>query len=139
MSFWIFKKKKKITPVKQMNPKQWWIDDVSQRVCAPIDHPEVGLDKLKWPDCDHFHIAIDKEVYDKLQKENQELKRKLDLAIEALEFYGDSSNYESHDISRADGLPCYDILCFDFDRNVRGKHLAGKRARKALKEIKGEQ
>ena len=72
-----------------------------------------------------------------LQKENQELKRKLDLAVEALEKYGKFENliqirnghvtHTRHDDDIETINDCGYIL------KLKGKH-----ARKALKEIKGE-
>ncbi len=52
---------------------------------------------------------------------------------EALEFYADLETYGSDDASRSTGNKCFDVVCFDFSRNLkRGKDYAGKRAREAL-------
>ena len=40
--------------------KVWWIDDISERVCAPVDHPEVGLEKMPWPDNEKVILAVPK-------------------------------------------------------------------------------
>ena len=75
----------------------------------------------------HEKTLCDCEVIDllnKLQKENQELKRKLDLAVGALEYYAETENWcetgyeDSRSKTEGDG---------------------GKHARQALKEIKGEE
>ena len=71
-----------------------------------------------------------------LEKENQELKRKLakaeqqlDLAVEALEFYG----WESEaNISYNDG----EVIEFFEEEQHSGFNFIGERARQALKQIK---
>lgn len=66
-----------------------------------------------------------------------ELKEKVRKLREALEFYADTENYDSADISRATGNKVYDILLFDFTRNLKvKKDYAGKRAREALEATK---
>lgn len=66
------KEKVKFTP---KQPLEWWIDDLSHRVCALIDHPELGLDTLPWPDSDKVYIAIDKTEYTKVLEEAKKLLR----------------------------------------------------------------
>lgn len=46
-------------------PYMWWVDDVTNRICAPIDHPHVGIDSMDWPDNEKVYIAIDKEYHDR--------------------------------------------------------------------------
>ena len=58
-----------------------------------------------------------------LQKENQELKRKLDLAVRALEYYAETENW-------------YETGYEDSRSKTEGD--GGKHARQALKEIKDE-
>lgn len=53
----------------------------------------------------------------------------------ALEFYANPEAYGSNDKSRSTGNECYDIVCFDFDRNFKPRQdYAGARARTALSE-----
>ena len=69
--FSIFKKKKEPVRFIAKTPLTWWIDDVECRVCALVDHPTLGLDKLPWPDCDKVYLAVDKTAYDKIEQENK--------------------------------------------------------------------
>lgn len=75
-------------------------------------------------------------AFKKLQAENQELKRKLDLAVEALGFYGDSVNWLN---TVASGFHCENakICAADLSNGVLEYdcEVGGKRARKTLREI----
>lgn len=56
---------------------------------------------------------------------------------DAVKFYADKETYGSNDASRTDGGECFDVVCFDFDRNLEpGKHFAGKLAREALEKAR---
>ena len=46
---------------KPERPLRFWIDDLTGRTCAVIDHPVYGLDKLPWPDNEKAIIVIDEE------------------------------------------------------------------------------
>lgn len=62
--FSFFKKKKiKFDPKK---PLIWWVDGLSHRVCGLVDGPELGFDKMPWPDCDTVYLAVDKRYVDSL-------------------------------------------------------------------------
>ncbi len=54
----------------------------------------------------------------------------------ATEFYADVDNWESRDRSRTTGNKCFDIMLFDFDRELNPKQdYAGKTARAALLDV----
>jgi hypothetical protein len=83
--FSIFKKKKEPVRFIAKEPLTWWIDDVECRVCALVDHPTLGLDKLPWPDCDKVYLAVDKTAYDKLEQENKMMRDEIKLYKECLD------------------------------------------------------
>ena len=79
-----------------------------------------------------FVLDPDAKSRGDLEKQNQELKRKLGLAVEALEFY---KNTNSHLI------PPEDLVTGFKGMSAKSpvEHDKGQRARQALKEIKDEQ
>jgi hypothetical protein len=79
--FSIFKKKKEPVRFIAKTPLTWWIDDVECRVCALVDHPTLGLDKLPWPDCDKVYLAVDKTAYDKIEQENKMMQECIEFVI----------------------------------------------------------
>jgi hypothetical protein len=84
--FSIFKKKKEPVRFIAKTPLTWWIDDVECRVCALVDHPTLGLDKLPWPDCEKVYLAIDKTAYDELEQENKMMRECIDEIKPQLEW-----------------------------------------------------
>jgi len=38
--------------------EKWWIDDITQRICAPVLHPEFGLEDMSWPDSEKVIIVV---------------------------------------------------------------------------------
>ena len=48
---------------KMEKPYEWWVDDLTHRVCAPLHHPIVGIKDMPWPDNEKVYIAIDKEYH----------------------------------------------------------------------------
>ena len=66
-------------------------------------------------------ICLDRR---ELLEENRDLKRKLDLAVEALEYYAETENWHETGYE---------------DSRSKTEGDGGKHARKLLKEIKGEQ
>lgn len=75
-----------------------------------------------------------RELESQLQTKDALIKK----LIECVEFYAEFENYGANDISRTDGKPCHNIILYDFDRNINGKHYGGKKARQILKRIGGE-
>lgn len=73
-----------------------------------------------------------------LQSKVKALETKLNDAEQTLEFYANLKSYESQDNSRSTGDQVYDIILYDFSRNLSDrKDYAGKRARECLARIKG--
>jgi hypothetical protein len=50
-------------------PREWWVDDLTSRVCAPWNHETLGVQTMKWPDSDKVIHVIEKSAYDALKKE----------------------------------------------------------------------
>jgi len=79
-----------------------------------------------------------KEIAERDGKDYSDVVRKLKIAVEALKFYANKENYESNDINRNTNNKVYDIVLFDFDRNLEPKKdFAGSKARQAIKQIEG--
>lgn len=60
-------------------------------MCGLVDHPQVGLDGMPWPDNEKVYIAIDKREYDRLAKEKEKLywktrtqAKELDILTESI-------------------------------------------------------
>ena len=110
---------------------------ISERLLTSSNYEQV--DEVEWD------IQKLVKIHNKTEEENQELKRKLDLAVEALEFYKKEESWNSHGYDGQAAMIEGSDLC---DNNTEGKPYfveyifderpGGKRARKALKEIKGE-
>lgn len=70
------------------------------------------------------------DLLDLSKKELSDLRAFAEKAKEVIGFYGGKENYECEDISRTTGNKVFDILTFDFDRNLEPKKdYAGRRAR----------
>jgi ribosomal 50S subunit-associated protein YjgA (DUF615 family) len=81
-------------------------------------------------DTETFKAFIDE--FKKLQEENKELKRKLEILREALVFYADKSNWQKDDYNHW----IFDSYTNDDEYEIyRFKYCGGKRARQALKEL----
>lgn len=52
-----------------VKPRQFWIDDITQRICAPWYHPELGVHTLYWPDNEKVFHVIELEPTLQLMKE----------------------------------------------------------------------
>jgi hypothetical protein len=67
---------------------------------------------------------------------NKELEHRLEMAIETLEFYGNIDSWYQDDMDIFD----YTILPSDVEQKIHPKtgnsHIAGKRARQALEQLK---
>lgn len=47
----------------ESKPREWWIDDVTERSCAPWDHPTLGIETMKWPDNERVIHVIEHSAY----------------------------------------------------------------------------
>lgn len=76
----LFSKKEKVK-WKPQEPFTWWIDDLSHSVCALMDDPERGFNKIQWPDDEYVYIAIDKSFHDKKVAELENRIKELETSL----------------------------------------------------------
>jgi hypothetical protein len=139
--FGLFKKQKERQPFKANRPFVWWIDDLEHRVCALIDDPDYGLDKVPWPDCEKVYLAIDKEFHDQEIKSKDQTIKQLEDALrdmgEALEFYGKWSSYSQGANFDSNGRYIINSDASYVDDNPPFRscvYAGGKRARETLQK-----
>lgn len=83
-----------------------------------------------------YHRAMINSVLAGHNSATNRLLPLLQKAVEMATFYADKENYESRDKSLTTGNKVYDIILFDFDRNLeKKKDYAGKKAREFLAEL----
>lgn len=90
-----------------VKPRQWWIDDITERVCAPLNDTKVGIKTLKWPDSEKVIIAIELEPTLQLMKEMGEVFEK--LGVRGCEYFNSSDYpdpYGLHIKHRKDCIRC---------------------------------
>lgn len=92
--------------------------------------------KLKCVSCyDYYNRRFHAEtVSGKLvnSKKLKEVQKKLDIAIDALEFYGNIDNWNSDETFAVDD----DFEMFEVDDDGNSENLGGKHARETLKQVK---
>lgn len=49
-------------------PREWWIDDLTQRVCAPWNDPALGIGTMKWPDSEKVIRVVEHSAYERMRK-----------------------------------------------------------------------
>lgn len=77
-----------------------------------------------------------RQGYQDANIDKSKLQNQLADAVEALRFYADKETYDCKYKSQATGNKVFDIVCFDFDRNLDPKmDYAGKRARECLARL----
>jgi hypothetical protein len=54
--------------------REFWIDDITQMVCAPWDHPELGAHTLDWPDNESVIKVVESQALTELQAEFDSFK-----------------------------------------------------------------
>lgn len=65
---------KPAVPAEEMGSRQFWIDDVTQRVSAPWNHTTLGIRTMPWPDSEKVIRVIEYAAFQKLQKRIKELE-----------------------------------------------------------------
>jgi len=103
-----------------------------------LHSPRMLIDK------DNFTMSVEqaqsvrfegREKIIQLQVENSELKRKLDLAVETVEFYADKENWQER-VKNGTVICAFNCQDTDDRESFFDKTFCGKRARQALKEIR---
>lgn len=81
---------------------------------------------------------LQKEV-DRLNEQLEEKQKIIDEQLEIIKFYADTENYATLDTNRFTGNEVYDVLLFDFTRDLqKGHDYAGKKAREYLQKMESE-
>lgn len=57
--------------------REWWIDDVTQRVCAPWDHETLGIQTMPWPDSEKVIHVVEREALTRAEARIKELEHQL--------------------------------------------------------------
>lgn len=82
---------------KSAAPREWWIDDVTQRVCAPWNHETLGVQTMSWPDCEKVIHVIEKSAYVVIQKQlEQERHANVELLAEIQNLRVGKNGNENH-------------------------------------------
>lgn len=79
------------------------------------------------------------ELEDELLTKLDVLRKKADRLVQALEFYADYMNYSLDYETSGNGFSRRCILYSDIEERNEATGLAGRRAREALQEFKGEE
>lgn len=106
---------------------------ISDYYTHEIDNPEGNTEEINYTFLNQGIHCVPLFQYRKLQAENEQLKAKLEKAVEALRFYGNHDVWVSEGIKGL-GLQSKRRSVIESDVDFCG----GKRARAALKEIVGD-
>lgn len=134
----------------QGKPREFWIDISESFDVVLIDGSRPGVvargcvesDPATFTDPNDYLKVIEHTAYAQAQEEIAELKAKLDVAVQALEFYANRGNWTMNGYDGCPGIISTDDLC-DFDENgvpyfvydLNDERPGGKTARATLKEL----